>query len=65
MKTPAILKNLTLLDWVLIITFVGIVAYLVQSFFPPYGWAIGIFAALFLLYLAKSRRDKLTRAQKQ
>jgi len=59
LKIPAVLKNLTLLDWVLIVTFVAIVAYLVQSFFPPYGWAIGIVAALFLLYLAKSRRDKL------
>ena len=65
MKTPVVLKNLTLLDWVLIITFVAIVAYLVQSFFPPYGWAIGIVVALFLLYLAKSRRDKLNREQKQ
>ncbi len=59
MKIPTLLQNLTLLDWILIITFIGLVAFLGQTFVPRYGWAIGIVAALFLLYLAKSRRDKL------
>lgn len=59
MKLPEIFKNLTWLDLVLIIAFVVLVAYLVQSFFPPYGWAIGVVAALGLIFLAKRRRDKL------
>jgi hypothetical protein len=58
LKIPAVLKNLTLLDWVLVITFIGLVAFVVQTFFPPYGWAIGAVAAIFLLFLAKRRRDK-------
>jgi hypothetical protein len=59
MKLPTILKNLTVLDWVLIVAFILMLAWLGQTFVPRYGWAIGIAAALFLLYLAKSRRDKL------
>jgi hypothetical protein len=59
LKTPAVLKNLTLLDWVLIAAFTVLVVVLVQLMFPPYGWAIGLVAALFLLFLAKRRRDKL------
>jgi hypothetical protein len=59
LKIPAVLKNLTLLDWVLITAFSVLVVVLAQLIFPPYGWAIGLVAALFLLLLAKSRRDKL------
>ena len=65
MKVPAVLKNLTLLDWVLVVVFVALVAYLVQSFFPPYGWAIGAVAALGLLFIAKRRRDRLDQEQKR
>ncbi len=65
MKVPAVLKNLTLLDWVLVVVFVALVAYLVQSFFPPSGWAIGAVAALGLLFIAKRRRDRLDQEQKQ
>lgn len=64
MKIPTILKDLTPLDWILIAAFTVLVAVLVQLIFPPYGWAIGIVAALFLLFLAKSRRDQLHRDQK-
>jgi hypothetical protein len=65
LKIPTILKNVTPLDWVLIAAFTVLVAVLVQLMFPPYGWAIGLVAALFLLFLAKSRRDKLNRDQNQ
>jgi len=64
LKIPTILKDLTPLDWILIAAFTVLVAVLVQLIFPPYGWAIGIVAALFLLFLAKSRRDQLHRDQK-
>jgi hypothetical protein len=63
LKVPAVLKNLTLLDWVLVIVFVALVAYLVQTFFPPSGWAIGAVAALGLLFIAKRRRDSLDQKQ--
>jgi hypothetical protein len=59
MKLPAVLKNMTMLDWLLAVVFIGLVTFLVQSFFPPFGWLIGLAVALGLLYLAKRRRDKL------
>ena len=59
MKLPAIFKNMTILDWLLAVVFIGLVTFLVQSFFPPFGWLIGLAVALGLLYLAKRRRDKL------
>ena len=65
MKVPTVLKNLTLLDWALVIVFVALVAYLVQTFFPPYGWAMGVVAALGLLFIAKRRRDRLNEEQNQ
>jgi len=58
-KKPAFFSNLTPVDWGLAVLFTFIVAYLLQSFFPPFGWLIGIIVALGLLYLAKRRRDKL------
>lgn len=54
-----IFLNLDWIDWLLAALFTGIVAYLAYSFFPPYGWAIGIVIALGLLYLAKRKRDRL------
>ena len=65
MKIPTVFKNLNWLDGVLMVVFTALVSIIVQSFFPPQGWAIGIVAALFLLYLAKSRRDKLKQAQER
>ena len=59
MKLPAIFKNMTTLDWLLAVVFIGLVTFLVQSFFPPFGWLIGLAVALGLLNLAKRRRDKL------
>jgi hypothetical protein len=63
LKVPVVLKNLTLLDWVLAGIFVTLIAYLVQTFFPPTGWAIGAVAALGLLFIAKRRRDKLMKQE--
>jgi hypothetical protein len=48
-------------DWVLAILFTGLVAYAVNLVFPPYGWMIGIVAAMLLLFIAKRRRDHLTK----
>jgi MFS superfamily sulfate permease-like transporter len=58
-KKPGVFQGLNWLDWLLAALFTAIVALLVQSFFPPYGWAIGIVAATGLLYLAKRKRDRL------
>lgn len=58
-KTPSLFANLTALDWLLAVLFTIIVAWLAQSFFPPWGWGIGLVVALGLLYLAKRRRDRL------
>jgi uncharacterized membrane protein AbrB (regulator of aidB expression) len=52
-------SNMTPADWLLAALFTFIVAFLLQSFFPPFGWLIGILVSLGLLYLAKRRRDKL------
>ena len=60
-RKPPIFSNMTPADWILAALFTIIVAYLVQSFFPPHGWLIGTAAALGLLYLAKRRRDTLRR----
>jgi uncharacterized oligopeptide transporter (OPT) family protein len=54
-----IFNNMTLVDWLLGAAFTALVAYLVNSLFPPYGWGIGILVSLLLLYLAKKRRDNL------
>lgn len=58
-QKPGVFQGLNWLDWLLAVLFTGIVALLVQSFFPPYGWAIGIVISLVLLYLAKRKRDRL------
>jgi hypothetical protein len=58
-KKPSVFQGLNWLDWLLAALFTGIVAFLVYTFFPPYGWAIGIAIALWLLYLAKRKRDRL------
>jgi hypothetical protein len=54
---------MTLIDWVLAIAFTGLVAYAVNLIVPPNGWMIGIAAALLLLFIAKRRRDRLTKDQ--
>ncbi len=54
---------MTFLDWLLAVMFIGLVSFLIQSFFAPYGWLIGMAAALGLLYLAKRRRDRLIGGQ--
>jgi uncharacterized membrane-anchored protein len=53
----SIFSGMTLLDWILAAAFTILVALLVNSFFPPYGWMIGVPAALLLLFLAKRKRD--------
>ena len=58
-KEPPLFSNMTLLDWLLATVFTAVVATLVQTLFPPYGWLIGIVISLGLLYLAKRRRDRL------
>jgi hypothetical protein len=58
-KKPNVFQGLNWLDWLLAALFTGIVALLLNSFFPPYGWAIGILVAFGLLYLAKRKRDRL------
>lgn len=53
------------LDWVdlaLAAVLIALVALAVNLLYPPYGWGIGIAAALLLLYLAKRRRDQNTKA---
>jgi uncharacterized membrane protein AbrB (regulator of aidB expression) len=60
-KYLSIFKNMNIVDWVLAILIISLVAYAVNSIFPPNGWMIGIAAALLLLYIAKKRRDHLTK----
>lgn len=58
-KEPSLFSNMTPVDWMLAALFTIAVVSLVQSFFPPWGWLIGLIVALGLLYLAKRRRDRL------
>ena len=63
-KVFSVFKNMSLLDWVLAAAFTALVAYVVNSFFPPQGWLIGVAVSLVLLYLAKRRRDSLSQHKK-
>lgn len=56
-------RNMKILDWVLAAAFTTLVAYSVNLIFPPNGWMIGIAAALLLLFIAKRRRDALSKNQ--
>ncbi len=58
---PPLFSNMTPVDWMLAALFTIAVVALAQSFFPPFGWLIGLVVALGLLYLAKRRRDRLQR----
>lgn len=49
------------IDWVLAVLITALLAYAVNLIFPPNGWMIGIAAALLLLFIAKKRRDGLTK----
>jgi len=60
-KYLSIFNNMNVVDWILAILIVGLIAYAVNRIFPPNGWIIGIVAALLLLYIAKRRRDRLTK----
>ncbi|MBA4384038.1 MAG: hypothetical protein C0410_04825 [Anaerolinea sp.] len=60
-KYFSIFENMSTVDWVLAILITGLLAYAVNMVFPPNGWMIGILAALLLLYIAKRRRDRLTK----
>ncbi|HOW90708.1 MAG TPA: hypothetical protein PK883_00210 [Anaerolineaceae bacterium] len=58
---PPLFSIMTPVDWMLAALFTIAVVALAQSFFPPFGWLIGLVVALGLLYLAKRRRDRLQR----
>jgi len=60
-KFLSIFENMNALDWVLAVLIIALLAYAVNLIFPPNGWMIGIVAALLLLYIAKRRRDRLTK----
>jgi uncharacterized membrane protein AbrB (regulator of aidB expression) len=62
-KYLSIFKNMNMLDWILAIVITALLAYAVNMIFPPKGWMIGIVVALLLLFLAKRRRDSLTKEQ--
>jgi uncharacterized membrane protein AbrB (regulator of aidB expression) len=60
-KYISVFKNMSVIDWILAVVIVALLAYAVNMIFPPNGWMIGIMAALVLLFLAKRRRDRLTK----
>jgi hypothetical protein len=57
-KNSSILAHMNWLDWLLALVFIGLLAWIGGLFLPVYGWPLGAIAALALLYLAKSRRDR-------
>lgn len=56
MKT-SLFANMNWLDWLLVIAFTAVLAFIASLFLPVYGWPLGAIAGLALLYLAKKRRD--------
>jgi hypothetical protein len=58
-KEPSLFSNMSPVDWLLAATFTAVVVYLAHSYFPPWGWLIGLVVSLGLLYLAKHRRDRM------
>jgi O-antigen/teichoic acid export membrane protein len=60
-KEPPLFSNMSPVDWLLAVVFTTVVVFLAQTYFPPWGWLIGLVVALGLLYLAKRRRDRLQR----
>lgn len=58
-KEPSLFSNMSPVDWLLAAVFIGVVVYLAQSYFPPWGWLMGLVVSLGLLYLAKRRRDRM------
>jgi len=60
-KYLSIFNNMNIFDWILAAIITGLLAYAINLIFPPNGWMIGIVAALILLFLAKKRRDQLTK----
>jgi hypothetical protein len=58
-KEPSLFSNMSPVDWLLAIAFTAVVVYLAQSYFPPWGWLLGLVVSLGLLYLAKRRRDRM------
>jgi len=55
---PSLFAHMNGLDWLLVLIFTGLLAYIAALFLPVYGWPLGAIAALALLYLAKVRRDE-------
>ncbi|MDO9120199.1 MAG: hypothetical protein Q8R87_11975 [Anaerolineaceae bacterium] len=60
-KYLSIFENMNAVDWLLAVVITALLAYAVNMVFPPNGWLMGIVAALLLLFLAKRRRDRLTK----
>ncbi|PKN98954.1 MAG: hypothetical protein CVU43_15690 [Chloroflexi bacterium HGW-Chloroflexi-5] len=61
-KYLSIFENMNAVDWLLAVVITALLAYAVNMVFPPNGWLMGIVAALLLLFLAKRRRDRLTKS---
>jgi uncharacterized membrane protein AbrB (regulator of aidB expression) len=60
-KYLSIFENMNAVEWLLAVVITALLAYAVNMVFPPNGWLMGIVAALLLLFLAKRRRDRLTK----
>ena len=56
----SVFSRMTVIDWILAIVFTALVSYMGNLISPSYGWGIGLIVSLLLLYLAKTRRDRLT-----
>lgn len=56
MKT-SLFANMNWLDWLLVVAFTAVLAFIASLLLPAYGWPLGAIAGLALLYLAKKRRD--------
>jgi hypothetical protein len=64
-KKTSIFANMNWLDWLLVLAFTGLLGWIAALFLPVYGWPLGALAALAMLYLAKSRRDRTMHEQAQ
>ena len=59
MKLRELIKDMSLIDWLLLVLFVGLVSFACESLLPGYGWGIGALVGLLLAVVAIRKRGKL------
>jgi hypothetical protein len=53
------------IDWILAVAFVAVLATAFGLALPPYGWLLGAGLAVYLLYRANLRRERLRQGHQE